>query len=1259
MIMKHTCLYLKFFIALFLLMSSFVGWGQNACFPAQLPGTLSNGLVAFYPFCGDAQDKSGNALNGTVNNVTFGPDRHGVANRAGVFRKANSSYIEIPASIQFQPSSYTLSVWFNTTVIQSGSLGGNTEQAIVAYGPSSWLKGPAYKMYLDIVNNSRVVSRQWTSQSSWQDIQTPFNYVQINHWYHIVTTYEASTQNHSFYINGKLYGSRSSLLRYDGQISFTIGTSRETNTGVFNNFFDGSIDDVAFWNRVLTPQEISQLYTSSCTVPNFNPFQDSTIVLTDSVDLNPGAGYASYQWNDGTTTPKKTVKSTGKYSVVVRDANGCVGMDSVYVTMLDGGIIKTDTTVCMGAEIKLEAKRSLSEFGGGAVIQSNLKNKLIAWYPLDGHARDLSPNANHGTLFSGPVPTQDRFGNLQGAYYFNGSSGHMQANHLDVHNTLPFTVSCWMRSEGSVKASSLIGKYHAASWTGWQLSMNNWDSGRVDPWYINGPSNNVMGDYGNPPFFADKLFDGIWHHIVFSVDSIAGDIYVDGILRDRQFWKGTPQKTTSNFPLSIGWYPPISNSTQGEFKGDIDEVLLFSKALDRLEILQLIKPARRYRWSTGDTSYSIVVRPSQTTKYYLTTIDGPYARVDSVTVVVQPNNLGALDILPTSVYSKLDSLKLDPGTGYKQYFWSTGDTARSIHVKYTGRYKVTVMNASGCTGSDSVFVQFPDTIGVHVSMIEGICNRQVDVPIKATNFRHMLTMQGSIQWNATDMRLDSISGYGPAVLGMNAGNFEVSQSSNGRLTFSWNDALGNGISLADSTTIFTLRFTLLANSTRSIPLTITDTPTRLEFYDAGLVRKSTTLTPGAVSVICEFTINGKVLTPTDKGVKNVTVTLSGGTSNMRATTDSTGSYSFKIPPGTFTLSPVKTLEQNKLNGVSTLDLALLQSHVLQKTPFNAVYKVIAGDANNSSGVTTADILFLRRLLLGVDTSLPNNRIWAFVDGDQTFVNPLSPFPFNSTKTITTQSANISHTFRGIKIGDVNYDRNPLLDQAPSGDTLRLFSVWSDTGDGLLTMKLKSRAVDGLLGWQSTLRWDVKQLQLQNVRGHINNLGIGERWKKDGFVTLSWNDPMAEGLNLTEGVEWLEMTFRKMTDFFHPALIISEDKLNSEAFNSHFQSMGLLMEPAVPVSNLMKEPLRVYPNPMTSNMNVEWKMERAGTAVIRLIDAQGRLVHIHRGLYPAGFNRLIIKRSMLSMVSGHCTVQLFVDGRISNASVLIIGQEPIP
>jgi hypothetical protein len=401
---------------------------------------------------------------------------------------------------------------------------------------------------------------------------------------------------------------------------------------------------------------------------------------------------------------------------------------------------------------------------------------------------------------------------------------------------------------------------------------------------------------------------------------------------------------------------------------------------------------------------------------------------------------------------------------------------------------------------------------------------------------------------------------------------------------------------------------------------------------------------------CRINITGQVLTPGGLPLRNVTVGLSGGASTQTAVTDSSGSYRFQVQPGSYVLTPSRSNDQYKTNGVTSFDLALIQAHILQRPLLNAAYKVIAGDANNSAGVTTADILTLRRFLLGTDTTLPGNRIWAFVDGDQTFSAITNPFPFNSTKTLTNQTTDISHTFRGIKIGDVNYDRNPLLDQAPSGDTLRLFGDWTDTEDGYATLRVKSRAVNGILGWQSTLRWDAKQLQLRSVQRSMTNLGIGERWKDDGYLTLSWIDPMAEGLNLTEGVEWMELRFRKTSQLNRVGLNISEEKLVTEAFNKHYQSMGVKLESVELLGSAWNGQLRVYPNPAGRYLNVEWRAETSGSVLIRVLDAAGRKLQEQRNQAKAGVNRQIVTLKGDAGTSG-MIIQVVDGDKVQSISVI--------
>jgi hypothetical protein len=61
------------------------GYSAQPCTKTDLPATLQNGLVGYWPFCGNANDVSGNGYNGTVNGATLTTDRFGVANKAYSF----------------------------------------------------------------------------------------------------------------------------------------------------------------------------------------------------------------------------------------------------------------------------------------------------------------------------------------------------------------------------------------------------------------------------------------------------------------------------------------------------------------------------------------------------------------------------------------------------------------------------------------------------------------------------------------------------------------------------------------------------------------------------------------------------------------------------------------------------------------------------------------------------------------------------------------------------------------------------------------------------------------------------------------------------------------------------------------------------------------------------------------------------------------------------------------------------------------------
>ncbi len=185
-----------------------------------------------------------------------------------------------------------------------------------------------------------------------------------------------------------------------------------------------------------------------------------------------------------------------------------------------------------------------------------------------------------------------------------------------------------------------------------------------------------------------------------------------------------------------------------------------------------------------------------------------------------------------------------------------------------------------------------------------------------------------------------------------------------------------------------------------------------------------------------FSLKGKVTSVLGKTINNVEVKNLIG-SNL-VNTDSVGNYLITTQPNSnLTLKLSKNNDINKTNGITTLDMALIQSHILGKNKLNFPYKLIAADVNGDGLVTTLDIVYLKRLILGLDTtftktSTGEKRLWAFVDSSYQFPDTTNPFPFKDSISYIGLSANkTNQSFIGVKLGDVNWDWNPALARMPS------------------------------------------------------------------------------------------------------------------------------------------------------------------------------------------------------------------------------------
>ncbi len=233
-------------------------------------GNLKNGLVAYYPFNGNANDVSGNSNNGKVNGAKLASDRNGVANSSYSFNVNNWSWgsggdnIYIPYNPSFNFSEFSISTWVKRT--SAGSTISPQTLTIINRFQFGYTKPSGETWILQIDHGTSPTGALLSGTVLEQALSPAPNFysksnqiVPLNQWCNILMTYSQKTIN--LYINSRLVGTASNrniTLNTNGTSGITIGLSNQAN-GQWSPF-DGSIDDVGIWNRALTPEEIKYLY---------------------------------------------------------------------------------------------------------------------------------------------------------------------------------------------------------------------------------------------------------------------------------------------------------------------------------------------------------------------------------------------------------------------------------------------------------------------------------------------------------------------------------------------------------------------------------------------------------------------------------------------------------------------------------------------------------------------------------------------------------------------------------------------------------------------------------------------------------------------------------------------------------------------------------------------------------------------------------------------------------------------------------------
>ena len=386
-------------------------------------------------------------------------------------------------------------------------------------------------------------------------------------------------------------------------------------------------------------------------------------------------------------------------------------------------------------------------------------------------------------------------------------------------------------------------------------------------------------------------------------------------------------------------------------------------------------------------------------------------------------------------------------------------------------------------------------------------------------------------------------------------------------------------------------------------------------------------------------IAGQIITEDDKKVENAKVKLEDMQihESVSVETNSDGFFEFSVPVERDYKIEAE-MNDNYLNGLTTLDLVIIQKHILGIKDLNTPYKLLAADANNDQRVTASDILALRKLILGTTDNLVASDPWIFVDNDYEFINPKNPWLTQEQDMHTIYLNNVNEDvtnnhFIAIKTGDVN---NSAVVNGNSSSLVGLRGMMSmdienktfKSGE-MLYVPVKSSTLVDLSGMQFSLELG-NNLSFERIESNDLNINENNYSVHNNKVFFSWNAFKEKVINEDEILFTLVLKANKNGQLINQLNLVPD--LNPEAYNENLDVLGLeLNYRNVDGGEFVLN--QNTPNPFSNETEISFNLPKSGQVTITVFDVTGKVILKKSGEFDKGYNSVKMSKDDLNYVSG--------------------------
>jgi hypothetical protein len=333
-------------------------------------------------------------------------------------------------------------------------------------------------------------------------------------------------------------------------------------------YFSGLIDEVAIWERALSPDEIAQVMNEGIETPLpempviLVPPVSATRNVGDRVTFSVRAGGLrpfSYRWFKGTEEIiGATQSSLTLHALQVADS----GSYRVEVSNFEGVVSSVPAVLTVHPD-----------------PESDLPAGLVSFWPFDQITNGATPdvyNRNDMALFamdeSNLVP--GHFGN---ALSFDGVEEYAhRTTGFPIYNNPVYTVALWVK--GTPQSDLRVYSESSDQNDNPLFTLGTHPSGANASLRVF-----IRNDGGTVLLARDStraVFDGTWHHVAWVDSNGRGKLYIDGVLDETDFdyARGTLTLNTT----TVG--AVLRRDPSHRFNGHIDEVAVWNRALTISEL---------------------------------------------------------------------------------------------------------------------------------------------------------------------------------------------------------------------------------------------------------------------------------------------------------------------------------------------------------------------------------------------------------------------------------------------------------------------------------------------------------------------------------------------------------------------------------------------------------------------------------------------------------------------------------------------------